>query len=59
MPPDPPSSHGWPPDKVVDAVSRLTDQQRESDRRQTLINIGLLVIAVAAFVVAIISLFVN
>jgi len=56
MPLEPPSSRGWPPDKVVEAINRLTDQQTASARRQHRVNVALLLFSAVAVVLAIVSL---
>jgi hypothetical protein len=52
MPLEPPSSAGWPPDEIVNAIDRLA-------RKQRLINLSLLLMAAGALIVAIVSLVVK
>jgi hypothetical protein len=48
VPLEPPSSAGWPPDKIVDAINRL-------ERRQNVMGAALLIVAVLALVVALVK----
>jgi hypothetical protein len=56
---EPPHRGAGRPRRVVAAINQLAEDQRASARKQMLVNLGLLLLAVLAIVVAILGLIVE